>query len=81
MRGALPLAFALAMTAEVAHETLADLHNPTTPLRVGILSSLTDAMFAADKNLPGEPAATTRERLAQFYPNRNCFSNNFQNCK
>jgi hypothetical protein len=81
--GAVPLAFALAMSAEAPGAPMLDSVDGFQALQPGMLKSLvehaTDARQRAmdqsgDRLLPGD-------KVAQFFPNfRNCFAGMWRNC-
>jgi hypothetical protein len=79
--GPLPLAFALAMAADVSAAGVASVPEGEYLWRVGSLSRLLgDSETSRLNGMVQGPSAATPEELAQWLNFRNCFSGNWRNC-
>ena len=79
--GALPLAFALAMAADLSTTGAAGVPEGENLWRVGSLSRLLGDSERADANNPTEGrSAAANDQMAQWLNFRNCFTGNWRNC-
>jgi hypothetical protein len=79
--GSLPLAFALAMAADVSAAGVASVPEEEHLWRVGSLSRLiADSEASRLDGLVQRPSTATQDQLAQWSNFRNCFSGNWRNC-
>lgn len=79
--GPLPLAFALAMAADLSAAAPVNVPEGETLWRAGSLSRLLDDSenVSSSGTAQGHSAAA-QDRLAQWLNFRNCFSGNWRNC-
>jgi hypothetical protein len=79
--GSFPLAFALAMAADVSAGCALDFPEGEDLWRVGSLSRLLSGSENFSSNSSAQSrAAATPDQLAQWLNFRNCFSGNWRNC-
>ena len=79
--GPLPLAFALAMAADVSAAGVVSVPEGENLWRVGSLSRLLGDSEAGRSNGPVQGrSAAAPEQLAQWLNFRNCFTGNWRNC-
>lgn len=76
--GPLPLAFALAMAADVSAAGALSVPEGENLWRVGSLSRLLGDSARSNSSAEGRAAAT--EQMAQWLNFRNCFTGSWRNC-
>ena len=76
----LPLAFVLAMAADVSAAGVAIVPEGENLWRVGSLNRLLGDSEAGRPNSVQGPSAAAPEQLVQWLNFRNCFSGNWRNC-
>jgi hypothetical protein len=77
----LPLAFALAMAADVSATGTASVPEGKNLWRVGSLSRLLDDSDSARSDISTEGrSAAAKEQMAQWLNFRNCFTSSWRNC-
>ena len=77
--GPLPLAFALAMAADVSAAGALNVPEGENLWRVGSLSRVT-WLISARSNSSAEGRAAATEQMAQWLNFRNCFTGSWRNC-
>jgi len=78
IKGALPLAFALAMAADVSATGAAGIPEGEKLWRVGSLSRLLGESESARSNVSTE--GRSPEQIVQWLNFRNCFNGSWRNC-
>ena len=79
--GPLPLAFALAMAADISAAGVVNVPEGENLWRAGSLSRLLDdSEDVSSRNSAQGRSAATQGKLAQWLNFRNCFSGNWRNC-
>jgi hypothetical protein len=76
--GSLPLAFALAMAADISAAGVVNVPEGENLWRAGSLSRLLEDVSSSN-SAQGRSAAM-QDKLAQWLNFRNCFSGNWRNC-
>lgn len=80
IKGALPLAFALAMAADLSAASAAGIPEGQNLWRAGSLGRLLGDAGSVGSNISVDGASEATQQTAQWLNFRNCFTGSWRNC-